>query len=259
MVYADLHVHTQRSDGQLTLSQVPAAAERAGVAVVALTDHDRLQPLDAPVVERDGVTLINGIELRVEPEGGERVDLLGYGVEPTPELEAEIERIQDDRIERGRRIVERVEDHLGVDLDVDLVEGVGRPHIARSIDAHEDVEHDYTDAFTELIGAGKPCYVPRQVTSFERGVEVLSAACGVVALAHPLRYEDTAAALSLCAALDAVELRYAYGTEVDVAPVERAVEAHDLLVTGGSDAHDHELGVAGLPAEEYERLAARLA
>lgn len=254
MPYADLHVHTTRSDGQLTLAEVPAAARRADVSVVGLTDHDRLQPLPAPVVDRDGVTLVHGIELRVEPESGDRVDLLGYGVSRTDALERTVERVQRNRRERGQAIVDCVEDRLGIDLAVDVADGFGRPHVARAIADHPDVEYDYQDAFDRLIGFGEPCYVPREVPSFERGKRVLADACPVVSLAHPLRYRDPARALELAADLDAVELHYAYGRDVDREPVERAIDRHGLAVTGGSDAHDDRLGLAGLSRAAYDAL-----
>lgn len=254
MVYADLHVHTTRSDGSLELAAVPDAAGEAGVSVVGLTDHDRLQPFSDPVVERDGVALVHGIELRVEPTGGERVDLLGYGVDPTDALEAEVERIQRDRRERGRVIVDRVEDRLGIDLGVDVDTGFGRPHVARAIDEHPDSGHDYRGAFADLIGDGGPCYVPREVPSFARGRRLLADACDVVSLAHPLRYRDPNAALALTADLNAVERRYPYDSAVDQAAVDRAIDRHDLLVTGGSDAHDDRLGRAGLTRSAFRRL-----
>jgi 3',5'-nucleoside bisphosphate phosphatase len=254
MPYADLHAHTTRSDGELELDAVPGAARRADVAVVALTDHDRLQPFDDPVLERDGVTIVHGIELRVEADSGLRVDLLGYGIEPTAELEATTEGIQENRIERGRAIVERVEDRLGIDLGVTVDDGFGRPHVARAVDAHPDAEYDYEGAFDHLIGGGGPCFVPRELPSFDHGRRVLADAGRLVSLAHPLRYPDPERALALAADLDAVELHYPYGRDVDLGPVERAVERHDLLVTGGSDAHDKTLGVAGLSRAAYQRL-----
>ncbi|MDQ2050830.1 PHP domain-containing protein [Natronolimnohabitans sp. A-GB9] len=257
MPYADLHVHTTRSDGSLEFDEVPNVAQQNDVAVVALTDHDRLQPVDEPVLERDGVTIVNGVELRVETPNGERVDLLGYGVEPTAELEGLVERIQRDRIERGQAIVDCVESRLGIDLGVTVDDGFGRPHVARAIDAHPGVDYDYEDAFDQLIGYGDPCFVAREVPAFERGLAALSAACRLVSLAHPLRYRDTDAALGLTADpdLEAVELHYPYDRpDVDRSAVERAVDRHDLLVTGGSDAHEHDLGVAGLSRREYERL-----
>ncbi|WP_049924127.1 PHP domain-containing protein [Halopiger djelfimassiliensis] len=267
MPYADLHVHTTRSDGGLDLSEVPAAARRAGVDVVAVTDHDRLQPFADPIVERDGVTLINGIELRVEIDadgstdapdrrsvGGQRVDLLGYGLEPTPELEGLVDRIQTNRIERGRAIVDRVEGRLGVDLGVTVTDGFGRPHVARAIDAHPDLEYDYEDAFERFIGDDGPCFVPRDVPSFDRGRDVLADAGALVSLAHPLRYPEPERALALASDLDAVELWYPYGRDVDRTPVERTIDRHGLLPTGGSDAHDETLGVAGLSQAAFERL-----
>ncbi|WP_247003609.1 PHP domain-containing protein [Halosolutus gelatinilyticus] len=255
MPYADLHVHTTRSDGELELAEIPVAARRAGVDVVALTDHDRLQPFDDSVVERDGVAIVHGIELRVEIEGsGRRVDLLGYGVEPTDALDGLVERIQRNRRERGRAIVDCVEDRLGVDLGLTIDEGFGRPHVARAIDAHSEIPHDYEGAFDELIGDGDPCFVPREIPSFERGRTVLGEACSIVSLAHPLRYRDPERALARAADLDAVELHYPYARDVDLTPVERTIERHDLLATGGSDAHDDELGRAGLTEAAYRRL-----
>ncbi|MFC4246935.1 PHP domain-containing protein [Natribaculum luteum] len=254
MPYADLHVHTTRSDGTLEFEDVPDAARRAGVSVVALTDHDRLQPLSDPVVERDGVTIVHGIELRVEPPEGDRVDLLGYGVTPTAALERTVEDVQRNRKERGRTIVDCVEDRLGIDLEVDVEPGFGRPHVARAIADHPESGYDYQDAFDQLIGFGEPCYVPQEVPSFERGRRVLSEACTVVSLAHPLRYRDPARALELTSDLDAVERHYAYDRDVDCEPIERAIDRNGLLVTGGSDAHDDRLGLAGLSEAAYRRL-----
>ncbi|MFC6905492.1 PHP domain-containing protein [Halalkalicoccus tibetensis] len=258
MVHADLHAHTTASDGSMTLAELPAAARAAGVAVVAITDHDRPHPeLEGPVTEREGVTLVRGIELRVDSAEG-AVDLLGYGVRTTPELEGLVERIQGDRIERGREIIRRVEGLLGVELDLAPAAGLGRPHIARAIAEHPESGYDYEEAFAELIGADCPCYVPREIPGFERGVEVLNGSCSLVGLAHPFRYPDPEAALSLTDELDCVERHYPYGRSVDTDLLDRAIEEYGLLATGGSDAHDDRLGRAGLSEEEYRAIQERL-
>lgn len=256
-VVADLHVHTPVSDGRLSLDALPSAARAAGVETVAITDHDRLHPdLDAPVTVRDGITVIRGVELQVETATG-RLDLLGYGVEETAGLRAELGRLQRDRIERARRMTARVEDRLGVDLDVAFEPGVGRPHVARAVD-ESDADCDYAGAFERFIGDDGPCYVPREVPPVDRALSLLTAACPVVSLAHPFRYADPEAALELAPQLDAVERYYPYDAPVGTERLDAVMERHDLLATGGSDAHDERLGVAGLDTAAAARITSRL-
>lgn len=259
MPYADLHVHTTASDGAMALSAVPRAARTADVQVVAITDHDRPHPgLTAPVSRHGGIDLIRGIELRVDPAEGDAVDLLGYGVRETTELDALVDRIQRNRIERGGEIVARVEDRLGIDLALEATPGLGRPHVARAIDEHPESGYDYEAAFAELIGADGPCYVPREIPSFDRGVAALRESCALVGLAHPFRYRDPESALALAADLDAVERFYPYGRPVDTDVLDRAIEEHGLVATGGSDAHDDRLGRAGLSETAYGTVESRL-
>src|SRR6056297_192652 len=206
-IVADLHAHTTVSDGTMTAAELAATA---------------------PVVEREGVRVVRGIELRVDA-GFERLDLLGYAVEHTAALDAETERLQANRQRRGAAILDAVEERLGVDLGLDPRPGLGRPHIARAIEASA-APYDYAGAFDELIGNDGPCYVARDVTDLERGVEILRDACAFVGLAHPFRYDDVAAALDVARELDAVERYYPYGRPVEDARVERVAAENDLLL-----------------------------
>ena len=256
-IVADLHAHTTVSDGTMTVAELAATAADAGLDCVAVTDHDRVHPdLDAPVVERGGIRIVRGIELRVDA-GFERLDLLGYAVDRTAALDAETDRLQADRQRRGAAILDAVEERLGVDLGVDPRPGLGRPHIARAIE-ESDAPYDYAGAFDELIGNDGPCYVAREVTGLERGVELLRDACAFVGLAHPFRYDDVDAALDVARDLDAVERFYPYGRPVDDARIERVAAESDLLLTGGSDAHERTLAEAGLTAEAFEPVRDRL-
>jgi hypothetical protein len=258
---ADLHVHTTVSDGTLTLAELPAAAREAGLECVAVTDHDRLNPdLSDPVTTRDGVVVVHGIELRVTTDV-QRVDLLGLGVRRTDALTDLIDRLQRDRVARAAAIVDCVERELGVSLPLELEPGVGRPHVARAIQ-RSPAPMGYQEAFDRLIGDDGPCYVARDIPTVDEGLRVLRSAARVVGLAHPFRYHDPERALELAPRLDGVERYYPYDRvdpgRDDLASLDRLLETRDLLALGGSDAHERQLGVAGLDCEAYAPVAAAL-
>ena len=95
----DLHTHSSTSDGTDTPEQLVEQAVRARLDVVALTDHDTFDGLDAAVAtgERVGVQVVRGLELSCAQDGSS-VHLLGYGVDPAdPELAREMERVRDGR------------------------------------------------------------------------------------------------------------------------------------------------------------------
>lgn len=249
-VVADLHIHTSRSDGEVAPSSLPAIAAAAGLEAVAITDHDRLPPWPEPYRVIEGVTVLSGIELRVDAGDVGRLDLLGYGVQPTEALAETVSELQADRLERARRMVANLEDALDIVLDLEIVEGIGRPHLADAVNAVTELSPQ--EVFQYYIGDGGPCYVPRQIPSFESGRRLISNACEAVVLAHPLRYDDPAAALRLTTELDGVEIHYPYSDVVEGEVLTSYIEDDSLIHTGGSDAHTIDtIGRCGLDESEY--------
>jgi hypothetical protein len=76
-----MHIHTNRSDGHGSPEDVAAAAARAGVKFVVLTDHgDATRPPDPPVY-REGVLCLDGVE--ISTKGGHYV-AIGLPAAPYP-------------------------------------------------------------------------------------------------------------------------------------------------------------------------------
>src|SRR5260370_8570968 len=78
--FANLHLHTIFSDGELAPNELIRAHAAAGFAAIAITDHDTLAGLDA-VGALDGhrLQIIPGVELSIEddpPRGLIEVHLL---------------------------------------------------------------------------------------------------------------------------------------------------------------------------------------
>ena len=79
MKFADLHLHTQFSDGTFTPEELVLRAQKAGLACIALTDHDTVEGCERAAAACANVKMefISGAELTAEHEDTE-VHVLGY-------------------------------------------------------------------------------------------------------------------------------------------------------------------------------------
>jgi predicted metal-dependent phosphoesterase TrpH len=251
----DQHTHSTASDGTDTPEQLVAAAHRAGVDVLAITDHDTTGGWDAAAAALpSGMRLVRGAEFScVSPTGREErpvsVHLLGYLFDPAhPAIVAEQARLRDERVVRLARITEKMEAD-GYPVDVEAVfelvpEGTsaGRPHLARALVAAGVVE-SVNDAFATLLHNGSPYYVPKADTPVERAIAMVRAAGGVAVFAHPLaRRRGRVVEPSVIADLAVVGLGGVEVDHPDHAPEDRELlrelaAAHDLVTTGSSDYH----------------------
>jgi predicted metal-dependent phosphoesterase TrpH len=269
---ADLHVHSSASDGTDPPAEVMRRAARAGLDVVALTDHDTVAGHAEARAAAGPVTLLPGIELSGRLDG-RSLHLLAYLFDPDqPELAAELARIRDDRVLRARAMVDKLAG-LGVDISWEQVAAiagqavVGRPHIARAMAASGAIASP-REAFTrDWIADGGRAYVGRYALDPARAIGLVRAAGGVAALAHPRAGRDTWVTDEQITGLAAAGLA---GLEVfhpDQSEAERArllALAHDLdlVATGGSDDHGsltgYRLGCETTPAEAYQDLLSRV-
>lgn len=268
----DLHTHSAASDGTDPPAELVRAAARAGLDVVALTDHDATSGWDEARAAADevGITLVPGLEIstRFEHRG---VHLLAYLPDPAyPPLVAALDRILAGRTERTPAMVAALREH-GIDIteeDVRRESGgsvaAGRPHVADAL-VRKGVVADRTQAFEELLNPGRPGYRNRYAADLEDMVPLVVAAGGVPVIAHP--WGRGGGSVLDAAALAALKDLGLAGIEVDHqdhGPDQRerlrAIAADlDLLVTGSSDHHglgkvDHDLGVNTTAPDQYERL-----
>lgn len=248
---SDLHIHTIFSDGRLMPEEVLAAACEAGLRNIAITDHDTVDGLRHLYEnEKDsvkGLTIIPGIELSAQTDGRE-VHILGYNVDIySSQLAEGLVEISEDRWQRLVLMLEKLQE-LKYDVseaEVLKVAGasnsVSRSHVARVL-VKKGFFPTARIAFDELLGEGKPCYVPRYRVEAEVAVDLIRAAGGFPVLAHPLIIGDDAV-VSKILKLDVagIEVYYPQHNGDDVRRYEQLAELHGLLKTGGSDFH----GIAG--------------
>lgn len=249
----DLHTHTRRSDGVLEPADLVRAAAACGVTTLALTDHDSLagyREIVAAGAVPAGLTLVPGVEINalVTRELGlweGELHILGFGMDPDDQtFEAALAAQREQRRVRFERTVDRLRElGLGIDAQVaalprDGNDALGRPTVARALIVAGHAA-SVEDAFTRLLGHGRPAYVPRLGLGPGRAIAAIRAAGGLPALAH---FGEAPARLDVLrelveAGLGGLEVYYRTFDRATVAAVAAVAASLGLIATGGSDYH----------------------
>ncbi len=224
MLAVDLHVHSNRSDGSFTPTQLVDYACEKGLAAFALTDHDTIDGLeeaeryadmlrldragDAAGVEGQNAApwakrLINdsgaavpevipGIEFSTEYQGHD-IHVLGLYIDyHNSAFVQKLRDFVDSRTLRNRKMCRLLtEAGLPVAYEALLAEFpdavITRAHYAKYMLNHGYVK-SMSDAFDRYIGDHCPCFVPREKVTPVDAVQLILSAGGIPILAHPVLY-----------------------------------------------------------------------
>jgi predicted metal-dependent phosphoesterase TrpH len=196
---ADLHSHSNVSDGTLTPEDLAARAHAQGVELWALTDHDELagQHRAREAAHALGMDYLAGTEISVSFIG-QTVHIVGLGIDPDhEELQAGLAATRGGRRDRALQMAEGLaragitgafEGALRYVGNPDLI---SRTHFARFL-VESGVCAETHEVFRRYLTEGKPGYVPHQWARLGDAVRWIRAAGGVAVIAHPARYRFSA-------------------------------------------------------------------
>lgn len=269
--FADLHMHTNHSDGVDAPAGMVRRASELGFSLISITDHDTCAGIAEAVEEggRLGVEVLPGVEVSTYI-GDKSIHILGYMMD----IESEVFRTilvnnAEGRMERMERMVAKLND-LGYKVDMeDLLEYIGKGTVGRALLAkylvHKKHFKSVEDVFNKILGDGKPVYEPVPKLSPEQAIQIITRSGGVSSLAHPgYSGVDDYIPGMVEAGLDGIEVYSPQHTRDMEKRYMAMVESYGLLVTGGSDSHGggndwRDLGAIKLPYEHVERLKERAA
>jgi len=273
---ADLHLHSQHSDGALTPTALVEHAARCGVTQLALTDHDTMAGCAeaAAACATLGLAFVGGCELSSSWRG-QAIHVIGLAVDPaTAPLGDYFATVAATRRARLQEIGARLERRgrvPGGEIAAAVAAAAAVPtrtHLARELVARGHAR-DVQDAIERWLGRGTPGHVPVEWPALEAAVGAIRAAGGWPVLAHPHRYRLSSGALRqlleafIAAGGAALEVSVGGMARSDLDRLATLARRHGLPASCGSDFHDPSIPwnppgrFAKLPAD-LEPLSARL-
>jgi len=247
--FADLHVHTNYSDGTFSPEKVVETALGLGLKVIAITDHDCVEGVTPSIEAASGKDLevIPGIEISAAI-GDKEIHVLGYFIDwHEPSLVNKLEVMKENRKNRMVRMVELLQGE-GLDIDKEEVfstvaEGtIGRPHIAHVLKA-KGLVHTIQEAFNRYLADGRSCFVKHVRLEYYEAIEMILKSGGVPVIGHPgiSNIEEYMPDI-ISAGIKGIEVFHADHAASDSDRYLRMAQENSLIVTGGSDCHGSKKG-----------------
>lgn len=220
----DLHVHSSRSDGTYSPTELVDYAIEKGLTAFALTDHDTVDGLEEALhyaeslrcqqrqsnkafddggfhTEQSFFTgnpcsaipeIIPGIELSTEYQGQD-VHILGLYIDyQNADFQKYLQDFVDSRIARNRKMCTLLQD-AGMDISYEALLAefpdavITRAHYAKYM-LQKGYIKSMKEAFERYIGDNCPYYIPREKVTPAQAVELILNAGGIPILAHPTLY-----------------------------------------------------------------------
>jgi predicted metal-dependent phosphoesterase TrpH len=265
----DLHIHSQCSDGALTVEEIVEEAKLRKIEFMSITDHDSIdcQMIAKDLAEESGIRYLSGLELNVtfsHPKYNEgkpvQLDFLGYQFDiANKALRNNLEQIAKYREERAVKILSNLNSEFEKEGIRELtrndfeniqasVDGTfGRPHIADYL-VKKGIVKTRHEAFDNYL---VKCNVPKYPLYLEDASRLVRNAGGKVVLAHPNDPQGTSLVVltkslpkqmqivkeSILSYIDGVECWHSRNDVSTTNHYMKFAKENGLIMTGGSDCH----------------------
>ncbi|PCI92414.1 phosphatase [Candidatus Aerophobetes bacterium] len=242
---ADMHCHSECSDGSLSPLELLSLAKEKGLSGLSITDHDTVEAYRKDVLEKAeelGIEICTGVEFSCQINGT-NVHLLGYNLDLNSKPLLELcKRHQVRRKNRNDEILRLLDQHGFPVKQEDLAESshgkvIGRPHIAQVM-LNKGYVASIKEAFNHYIGDNKCCYCPGESFSVEETIKVIREAGGKAFIAHPHLVKKGGVLRALLEMpFDGIECYYALFNRSANEKWLNVGKDKGWLISGGSDFH----------------------
>ncbi|MBN1155767.1 PHP domain-containing protein [candidate division KSB1 bacterium] len=265
---ADLHIHSNFSDGKLSPEEIFLLAQKFQLRAISITDHDNVAALNISknLAQQYDIEFIPGIEISCRKDRTE-IHILGYFIDPdNVQLNSYLKYFQNERMNRARQILHRLR-QCNIIIDWEELKSrygersIGRPHIAEIL-IEKNCVKNHNEAFEKYLGDDCPCYIPKYKITPSEAITIIKEANGISFIAHPGVDIELQGLRDLIAlGIDGIETVHPRHSIAQIERYKQLVKQYDLQESGGSDYHgDKKLGPAmgsfTIPYEIVIRLTA---
>ena len=279
----DLHIHSNNSDGRLSISEILAEAALRGISMLSITDHDSIegQSESLMLARTKKIRCIPGVELNVTfsfsgSKDGRSValDFLGYNFDILDsELRDKLNHMAEYRAQRAMMILEKLNTEFSKQGITQLakkdfediknyVEGVlGRPHIADYL-IRKGIVRNRQEAFDKYL---VKLNVPKHPLFLEEASRLIRNAGGLIVLAHPndphgtslleltnsLSEQTTIIEEEMLSYIDGIECWHSRSDSLTTNHYVKFSKEHKLIMTGGSDCHQKPIMMGTTKVPDY--------
>lgn len=242
----DLHIHSNLSDGVLSVEEIIELAKINNCSTISITDHDKVLEIKN---KYNDINIIKGIELNSTISG---MHILGYGMFEPKKLK---DKLNEMIIENEFVCLEVIKllQNDGFDIDREKIckyykslslpcEVIDKKKIVRYL-----INKKYTstviETYNTLIGRGQKYYVPIKKFTPEDCINYIHESGGIAVLAHPStvcsneeELYKTVKNLANCG-LDGIEIINNKKNGLTNFNYKKLINQFELVETVGSDFH----------------------
>lgn len=255
----DFHMHSIFSDGVETPKDLLQHAIDCNVSMMALTDHDEIDGIQAlraaqkKLDPNESIKIVNGCEFSADYKD-KSIHILGYCFdENNKDLIDFITFFKGKREERIDEIIRRCNNEGYYITKEELIKqfpdtkAYGRPHIGKLL-IDGGYAKDINDVFKGILRKDSPCYVPKVKVEVPYIIDIIHKAGGLAVMAHPkLVTSDEYVLEMLNYDFDGMEVYHSKHIDDDVERYKEFAKKHKLFITGGSDYH----GIVGKKPDRF--------
>ena len=250
MIKADLHIHSNFSDGSDSIPELIKNIQDAGINIFALTDHDTIGGLSE--VEKhlpSNIKFIKGVELTCKTKDI-KCHILGYNINPDNkglnDLIAQGKILRRNKLEKRIAYLKEVWDITLTQEELDWL--YSRPSVVKThfanILVNRGLSDNNLDAMKKYLDG---CKTGNSRFDGDEAIQIIKNAGGIPVWAHPLGGEGEKhlskeeflprLKTMIASGIQGLECYYSRYNQEEIEILVSCAKENNLFITGGSDYH----------------------